>query len=307
MTEAARNFSTYLLPNNILCGAKFDDWNSLLRIMTDTLKRHFPDLDRERAETEILKRESLFSTLVAPGLAVPHARLPGLDFPLVAMATCPAGVEYPGQKGERVKVAILILSAAEDPTVHLQLLTALAEAFQESDAVERVAALQYPEEVKAFFSRNKVMMRDYLTAKDVMLRDFATVRETDTIRDVIELFATKMQPDLLVMDNAGDLRGVVSLLDLLKFCLPEHILWMEDLSSIYQFQPFKDMLEASGDTKIADIMRAEFVSAGEDVPAIQLAKLFLVDKAPQIVIQNAAGKVVGIVILHAFCAQFFWE
>ncbi len=307
MTEAARNFSTYLLPNNIICGANPDDWNALLRLMLDTLKRHFPDLDREQAEAEILKREALFPTMIAPGLAVPHARLPGLDCPLVALAICPDGVEYSGQKDMIVKVAILILSATEDPTMHLQLLSALSESFREPDATDRIAKLNYPEEIKSFFSRNKVMMRDYLTAADVMLRDFTTVRETNTIRDALELFATKMQPDLLVLDATGDLRGVVSLADLLKFCLPEHILWMEDLSSIYQFQPFKDMLESSGDTKIADVMRSDFVSVREDAPAIQLAKLFLVDKAPQIVILDAEGKAVGIVVLHAFCAQFFWE
>ena len=56
------------------------------------MNRHYPKLDIEHAGEEVRARESMFSTVIAPGLAVPHARIAGLPFPLVAVASTPAGV-----------------------------------------------------------------------------------------------------------------------------------------------------------------------------------------------------------------------
>ena len=100
---------------------------------------------------------------------------------------------------------------------------------------------------------------------------------------------------------------MVSLTDLLKFSLPEHLLWMEDLTPIYRFQPFADMLKSSDDTRVADIMREEFVTVDSDVPAVQLAKLFLVHQVRKLIITGPEGRLAGVVELKEFCAKLFWE
>ena len=53
-------------------------------------------------------------------------------------------------------------------------------------------------------------------------------------------------------------------------------------------------------------MREEFVSVEADVPAVQLAKLFLVNKVSQLLITRD-GKYAGVVELKSFCARLFWE
>ena len=45
----------------------------------------------------------------------------------------------------------------------------------------------------------------------------------------------------------------------------------------------------------------------EDVPAIQLAKLFLEQKQSQLIITDKNGRLAGLVSLREFCAKFFWE
>ncbi len=306
MTEGKRNFYEYLSPNNIICHAKAPDGNALLINLLDILKRHFPQLDIECATREVMEREALFPTLIAPGLAVPHARIPGLAAPLVAMACSPGGVEF-NVPDEPVRVMILLLTPLDEPNLHMQLLAALAGDFSAPDAIETVAAMTTPAEVVAYFSGNQVVMADYLTAGDVMRETPVTLLETDTLQKAIALFATSRSEELVVLDRSGDLRGVVALSDLLSFSLPEHLLWMEDLSPIYRFQPFADMLKSSGDTRIADVMREEFLRADRKAPAIQLAKLFLVHKARQLVITDADGKLAGVVELKDFCAKLFWE
>ncbi|MDD3155347.1 MAG: CBS domain-containing protein, partial [Victivallaceae bacterium] len=144
-------------------------------------------------------------------------------------------------------------------------------------------------------------------ALPILSREIVTLLESDTLAHAIETFATTRLEEIVVLDNVGDLRGVISLSDLLHYSLPEHLLWMEDLSPIYQFQPFAEMLKSAGDTRVADVMRDEFITVSEEVPAIQLAKQFWSTKVRQLVIVSATGKLVGVVDLGEFCSRLFWE
>ena len=307
MAEGNRNFHDFLSPNNIVCRSKAADGRELLVTLLDILKRHFPELDRDCALREVMAREELFPTLIAPGLAVPHARLPGLAEPLVAMGLSQEGVAFGSPEDDPVRVMILVLTPEDDPNLHMQLLAALAMDFSQPDAIGTVSHLATPAEVIAYFSGNLIAIADYLTAGDVMRENIPTLKETDPLRHAIAMFATSQAEEIPVLDREGDLRGVVALRDLLQFSLPEHLLWMEDLSPIYRFQPFADMLKSSGDTRIADVMREEFLKVDRDVPAIQLAKLFLVHHLRQLVITGKDGRLAGVVELKEFCAKLFWE
>ena len=89
--------------------------------------------------------------------------------------------------------------------------------------------------------------------------------------------------------------------------MPEHVLWLEDLTPMYRFQPFSEVLKGANDTKVADVMRTEFTSVSESVPAVQIAKLFLVNQIGQLIVVDSAGRLAGIVQLRKFAARLFWE
>ena len=133
------------------------------------------------------------------------------------------------------------------------------------------------------------------------------LQETDSILDAVKKFALTRSEELPVVDDSGDLRGVLSLADLFQYSLPEHLLWLENLSPIYELQPFSDMLKTADETKVADIMREEFLSANVKDPAVKLAKIFLMNKLSQLIIVDDAGKVAGYVNLKNFSAKIFWE
>ena len=67
------------------------------------------------------------------------------------------------------------------------------------------------------------------------------------------------------------------------------------------------MLKTADETKVADIMREEFVSAHVDDPAVKLAKVFLMSQLPQLMILDDAGKPAGVVSLKNFSAKLFWD
>lgn len=54
-------------------------------------------------------------------------------------------------------------------------------------------------------------------------------------------------------------------------------------------------------------MRDDFIKVQMDIPAIHLAKEFLVNKVRQLIVVNEHGHLVGTVTTKDFCAKLFWE
>ncbi|MBO5821825.1 MAG: PTS sugar transporter subunit IIA [Lentisphaeria bacterium] len=308
MEEANKQkFSDYLSLNNILCNVAGADEETVLCKLLEALNRHYPKLDIKNAGDEVRARESMFSTVIAPGLAVPHARIAGLPFPLVAVASTPQGVTV-SNSDDKVIMTVLVLTPLDEPNLHLQILAALSSVFADSKRLEALAAVT---DANSFFAaltnaEGEDDLPSFLQAADVMSIPPATLLETDTVGHAIRTFATTKSEELPVLDNSGDLRGVLALTDLLRYSLPKHLLWMENLTPIYQFQPFAEMLKTAEENKVADVMREEVITVEADVPAVQLAKLFLVDKVSQLIITRD-GKYAGVVELKSFCARLFWE
>ena len=303
--EKPNHFHELLQINNIVCSSSIRDRNELLLEMLRMLKRHHPALDLDAAVREVTAREELFPTVVAPGLAVPHARMPGMESPLLGMVCTPAGIDFGSDLGP-VQVTVLLLTPVDDPNLHLQIISELARLFSDTTMVDRVMDCSTPAEVLELFGAQRHETNTFLTAGDVMTAPPAVLHETDTLADAIRLFATTKCSELVVLDNEGDLRGTLSMTDLLKYSLPEHLLWMDDLTPINRFQPFVDVLRTSGEARVADVMRDDVITVDKSVPAIQLAKLFTMHQLRQLVIADH-GKFAGVVELKSFCAQLFWE
>ena len=144
-----------------------------------------------------------------------------------------------------------------------------------------------------------------------------TVKVISCYADIIAMRHTREGAPLVASCNAtipvinagdgGHKHPTQTLADLLKYSLPEHLLWLEDLSPIYELQPFSDMLKTADETKVADIMREEFVMAQVDDPAVKLAKIFLQSNLSQLLIVDKEGKVAGMVSLKNFSAKLFWD
>jgi len=298
------HFYHFLAPGNIVCNMTSTDSAEMIEQLADVLCRNTAGLDKTTVVDAVMAREQLVPTVIAPGLAVPHARLEEVDKLLVALGTSQQGVNF--KSDEPVNVAIMILTPKDDPGLHLQVLSALAKDFQDLQAVKEISALDSTAAVMNYFDKAKVEILDYLNTKDIMEPISVTMLENDTLNQVIEMFAHNDVVNIPVLDNEGDLRGTVSRMDVLKFSLPEHILWMDDLTAIYRFQPFAEMLRDDEETKLADFMNEQVVTVDENLPAIQVAKMFIVDKLSEIMVTRE-GRLVGVVRLNSFITKLFWE
>src|SRR6185295_18832661 len=86
--------------------------------------------DPSTALRAILSREEMGSTIIAPGLALPHARLEGITGIEAAIGICPTGVTDPHDGGSPIRVYVLFLGPADNMKEHLSFLANVSALFQ---------------------------------------------------------------------------------------------------------------------------------------------------------------------------------
>jgi len=88
--------------------------------------------------TSILAREETGSTVIAQGLAVPHARVSGLTRLQAAIGICPEGVIERKSDLGPVQIYILFIGNAENMTQHLAFLARVSVLFQTEEFRARI-------------------------------------------------------------------------------------------------------------------------------------------------------------------------
>jgi mannitol/fructose-specific phosphotransferase system IIA component (Ntr-type)/CBS domain-containing protein len=266
-------FSSLFSPGEVLCQTEERDRDKILLNLLECLAQKHGIGNTEEAYEAVLARENDLPTIVAPGMAMPHARLDVLEETVVAMATSREGVTYdPGQPDSRVKLIVLTLAPKATPGAYLQAISCLATICRDPSTADVVASLPTAEQVWAFFDKGGMVLPDHLRACDVMDPVQGKLREQDTLQSAIDLFIRHRLNELPVVDRDGALIGVVSTYELLRTCLPDDVLWTDDLTPIMNFEPFAEVLRKENKACLAEIMTTHYATVEEEAPAIQIAR-----------------------------------
>lgn len=88
--------------------------------------------DAAKYKEDILKRESLSTTAIGEGIAVPHAKSAAVKVPSLSCITIPGGVDYKAPDGKPSDILFMI-AATEDGDVHLEILSRLMVMLMDTD------------------------------------------------------------------------------------------------------------------------------------------------------------------------------
>ncbi len=300
------DFATFFTAKDIVCRTANTTSEALVEEMLERLCVNHPEIgDRERILAAVAKREEMAPTILAPGVALPHVRLRGIARPYVAIATSEDGVLF-NHHQPSVRLAILVLIPLEQPAVYLQILRSLMPVVRNESENRGISSLASAEAIRRYFVSGGLRLPDYVCAADMMTDDPATLLENDSLKAAIDLFADRMLNEVPVVDKDGDLVGVVSASALLQVCLPDYLLWMDDLSPIRNFEPFAAVLRYESTTSLSEIMSERYASVQIDAPAISVAaeysrlnttRCYVLDK----------HKLMGVITLQSFLNKLFRE
>ena len=307
---AAKNnsirFSSLFTPAHVICQTELTERDPLLMEMLHRLAMVKGIGNVEEAYNALIERENEIPTVVGPGIAMPHVRLSAIDQIIVGIATSKKGIEYALNIDTPVKLIILTLSPKAAPGAYLQAMSSLAQICGDPTTADIVALLSTPEEVWHFFDRGGTVLSEHLRACDIMSPVTVKLQEHDTLERAIDLFVRHQVRDVPVVDKDGDFIGVVTTHELLRVCLPDYILWVEDLTPIINFEPFAEILRKESKTWLTEIMTADYATVPENAPAAQVAKELARRRVDHAYVLRGK-KLIGVVSLAVFLNKILRE
>jgi PTS system nitrogen regulatory IIA component len=112
----------------------------VLAEMAHSLAAAEPGLDERRLLEVLLERESLQSTGIGEGVAIPHGKLPGLKRLIASFARSRAGVDFESIDGLRTQLFFLLVVPEHSGGQHLKALARISRFFR--DAAFRKSLLE---------------------------------------------------------------------------------------------------------------------------------------------------------------------
>jgi mannitol/fructose-specific phosphotransferase system IIA component (Ntr-type) len=101
--------------------------------------------DGDTALHAIREREAKMTTGVAPGLGLPHNRLPEAVSVLLAIGTSHRGIDYDALDQQPVYVVVMVFTPVGKPAPHFEALAEISRLFSIPGFTERVRGAKTPE------------------------------------------------------------------------------------------------------------------------------------------------------------------
>lgn len=138
MTETPLTIQSILVPELTLCGVSGTSKKRILELIAEHIARRYPELEESQIFNNLVSRERLGSTGIGQGIAIPHCRLEGCNQVIGALLTLEEGVAFDAIDNQPVDLLFVLIVPKEATSEHLELLSQLAEKFNERAFCERL-------------------------------------------------------------------------------------------------------------------------------------------------------------------------
>lgn len=125
----------FLAPNQVCTNVQSRERDEAVHEILDTLVEA-KQLEQEKVEPvlrDIVQRETLGTTAIGRGVAVPHARLDHLDRTIIGVGLSDDGVEFHALDGAPVHAIFLVLGSEEKSDEYIDVMKSISEMIQTED------------------------------------------------------------------------------------------------------------------------------------------------------------------------------
>ena len=137
----------YLQEDRVLWELPSLDKPSFLKALAAEAAARVPAVDEKELLARLLEREEERSTGVGGGLALPHARVSGLERTVLLVGRVCDGLDFGAPDGRPVDLLFVLLSPADARSEHLRLLARVARIFAPEGILEKLRAAPGPKQL----------------------------------------------------------------------------------------------------------------------------------------------------------------
>ncbi len=125
--------SDYFDPDLLVHDLKGTTKSAVLKEMLVPLQKKTADLDLERAHAVLLERESLGSTGIGDGVAIPHGKMEELSDIFVVAARSESGIDFAALDAKPCRIFFLVLAPENVAGLHLRILAQISRLLKDPD------------------------------------------------------------------------------------------------------------------------------------------------------------------------------
>ncbi len=156
---------------------------------------------KEKIAASLAQRESLATTALGGGTALPHCRVPGLPCFIAGIVTTEKPLEYNAMDNNKVDIFPFIIAPEDKPKEHLKVLSGMARLLRNKETRQTIRKMSTSEELLAFLMGviGETSEVPHLAVKGMrMLHVF--VREEEIFNDILQVFASGETIGAMVME-----------------------------------------------------------------------------------------------------------
>lgn len=270
----------------LLIDSAEDKWDVIRKMIAKLDKTPFvmelePKL-RNSFFKEIEKREELGGTGLGEEIAFPHARVEGLERPLISFATLGSGVDFDAPDGQPARMVFLFLLPAKRVELGVKITSVCSRFLMQADI--RKALLEASDANKIFriMEQNTLEIDAPIIALDLMRRERLRLTPDLSGNVATQLMHRSRTIAAAVVDETGHVVGELNCNNLFQRELPDYITKLHSVPHISDFHPFERYFTQDAQLTVGDLMNECTSVIDESASLLEIIFLLSVQKHPML-------------------------
>lgn len=139
--------SDLVRPDMVWANLKSQDKNQVISELASRISSSIPKLKAEDIASVLLSRESLGSTGIQDGIAIPHAKVKGLEKVLVACGRSQNGINFDAPDQKPTHLFFVLLAPEQSAAMHLKILARLSRLLKDQSFREKLMQAKEAQEI----------------------------------------------------------------------------------------------------------------------------------------------------------------
>jgi len=250
--------SSFFTPDNILICRDTIELPQLINQLLTNLAVTYGIGNIAKLQSDYLKHHTSFApNKTGNQLAFIHFR--GNDINTLHLAI--AIYEHAGSQ----QWLIVIVTPHTRPDLYYRLIATL----ESVDKQLFINTNQTPEQIYQTIQNANLYLKPFVEAADMMQPLVCVMQDTDNLENAIDKLCSHQTNWLPVVDKDMELIGEISLHELIQVCFPRHVLWMDKIEPLLQFETFRNVLNNESFTWLSEIINYHVAVVQHNAPAVE--------------------------------------
>ena len=256
----------------VFIDTKVESKEHALRLLAEKISKVFSSLSQNEITSKILERESISSTTLPNGVAVPHARIDNFN-DLVVSVLIP---ETPLKDGDKtIRIFFLTLTDLAKSNLYLNVIASIAKICQSEENIQNLISAQSREEFLKRVMLFNISVKKVIYARDIMVSPPLYLLPDSTVKDALDLMSKHQISYIPICDEHQKMLGEIIVTDILSLGLPHYTQMLTNLKFLSSLEPLEDLLKNESVITLKSIMSKPSIILTPDTVIIEVIFQFI--------------------------------